>query len=170
MLALCACVASAAAQERSPTAEQVKAAYLLKFPAFVSWPAEAFADATAPFLFGVLDGDDVFAELSRQALGRQVQGRPVLVRRITRVDASSPLHVLYVGSSFPETRLPAAGLPSTLLVADAPNALERGAIVNFMTVDHKVRFELSLMAAQRARLRLSSQLIEVAVRVKGFAP
>ena len=170
LVVFCLGVTPLQAQNRPATAEQVKAAYLLKFPNFVSWPSNAFQDASSAFAFAVLDADEVFAELSKQALGREVQGRPVLVRRITRIDPNDPVHVLYIGSPVTAWRTPVAGLTHTLVVASTINALDRGAIINFMIVDGRVRFELSLPSAQQARLRLGSQLIEVAERVRSQTP
>jgi hypothetical protein len=40
-------------------------------------------------------------------------------------------------------------------------------VLNFVTVDKRVRFEISLIAAERAGLRISSELLSVAIRVHG---
>ncbi|HEX6997182.1 MAG TPA: YfiR family protein [Gammaproteobacteria bacterium] len=53
-----------------------------------------------------------------------------------------------------------------LTVSDAPDGLERGAMVNFQLVGERVRFEVSLAAAQRAGLVLSSRLLASALRVE----
>src|SRR6185295_16921977 len=48
----------------------VKAAYLVKFPFFVEWPASAFASPTAPLVLCVI-GDDPFGSLLDEAAGGQ---------------------------------------------------------------------------------------------------
>jgi hypothetical protein len=50
---------------------------------------------------------------------------------------------------------------------DHPRGLDEGGVINFLIVDRRVRFEVSMNAAQRAGLRISSQLLSVAVRVRG---
>jgi hypothetical protein len=40
-------------------------------------------------------------------------------------------------------------------------------VLNFVTVDKRVRFEVSLTAAERAHLKISADLLSVAIRVHG---
>ena len=56
---------------------------------------------------------------------------------------------------------------STLVVSDQQDGLEAGSTINFLMLDHRVRFEVSLAEAERARLKISAQLLAVAVRVFG---
>jgi YfiR/HmsC-like len=50
-------------------------------------------------------------------------------------------------------------------VTDAPEGLERGGVINFITTD-RVQFEASVEAANGAGLRLNPRLLSVAIRVK----
>lgn len=54
-----------------------------------------------------------------------------------------------------------------LVVTDEEGGIDAGSTINFLTLDRRVRFEVSLTAASRARLKISSQLLTVAVRVFG---
>jgi hypothetical protein len=61
--------------------EQVKAAFVLNFLKFVTWPAEG-ADATVDL---VVIGDDALARVLEQAAARQqIGGRPIVVRAAPR--------------------------------------------------------------------------------------
>jgi hypothetical protein len=53
-----------------------------------------------------------------------------------------------------------------LIVSESPGALRQGSIVNFVVVDGRVRFDVSLEAAERRGLRLSSRLLAVAKSVQ----
>jgi hypothetical protein len=144
----------------------VKAAYLYKLLGFVEWPPSAFAAPDAPHVIGVMGNDEVLAELQRLVSGRNVHGRPIVATRIAPGDSVDLLHVLYVGRgarAVPALRS-VAGRP-VLTVADAPGALAEGAILNFLLVRGRVRFEASLPAAERAGVRLSARLLAVAERV-----
>ena len=58
-----------------------------------------------------------------------------------------------------------------LVVTDADDGLALGGIINFRLVDRRVRFEISLEAADRNDLTVSSRLLAVALRVrKGDVP
>jgi hypothetical protein len=52
-----------------------------------------------------------------------------------------------------------------LTVTETAEALEQGSIMNFRIVDSKVRFEISLPAADQAGIKLSSRLLALAVKV-----
>ena len=55
-------------------------------------------------------------------------------------------------------------------MTDLPDGLEAGAAVEFVQVDGRLRFEISLAGARRAELKLSSQLMGVAWKVMEEAP
>jgi hypothetical protein len=161
-----AIVASAAsAQVFSATA--VKAAFLHRFASYVEWPAEALGDG--PFVIGIAGADDVAANLDMLLPGLAVQGRPAEVRRVARADEIAGVHILYLGpGSAARTRelRDAAITRPILLVTDGERDFGAGAIINFVESGSRVRFEVSLISAERAGLRIDSALLPVAARVE----
>jgi len=80
--------------------------------------------------------------------------------------------VIFIASSdpqFDETLRELATQP-VLTVSDADSAVERGAIIGLKMEERRVRFEINMIAARRAGLKLSSQLLKVAVRLIGQLP
>ena len=57
-----------------------------------------------------------------------------------------------------------------LIVTESDDALQHGSIINFVIVDGQVRFEVSLDAARRRNIHLSSRLLSVAHTVVGALP
>ena len=158
----------AAAQAVSEPA--VKAAFLYQFLGYVEWPAQAMP-ADAPYVIATLGGDDVAGELERIVATRSINGRRVLVRRMREGEAVRGVHVLFVARGHPgatEALRAAQRLP-VLTVTEAPNGLEQGSIVNLLTVEDRVGFEVSLDAAERAGIGISSRMLAVARRVAGKA-
>jgi len=51
-------------------------------------------------------------------------------------------------------------------VTDAERGLAAGSVLNFVMLEHRVRFEVSLAAADRFGLRISAELLGVATRVE----
>ena len=147
------------------TADEIKAGYLYHLVAFVTWPETMARD---PIVIGVLGAQDVEAELQRIVAAKPHPGKAIVVRRLQPGDDFGGVHILYVGAR-ERARLPsvvqAVRGHSTLVVSDAPDGLERGATMNFLTTD-RVQFEISLESAHRIGLRLSPRLLSVAVRVK----
>ena len=54
-----------------------------------------------------------------------------------------------------------------LVVGDSPGLAEKGAIINFVIEDNKVRFEVNPQAARQAHLQISSKLLRLAKLVGG---
>jgi hypothetical protein len=164
---LLAAVTALAQVDRTPE-PQIKAAFLYKFGGFVEWPAAAFARADASFSIGVVGADGVAAELERVVAGRTVQGRSISVQRLKRGDSLAGLHLLFVGQSeagrLAEIVSGAKSQP-LLIVTETENALTRGSMINFITVDDKVRFDVALPEAERGQLRISARLLAVARKV-----
>ena len=142
----------------------VKAAFLHKFASFVEWPAGAFAKPDAPLRIGILGDDLVWRDLIDLARDRDRDGRPVTVTRLTASDSLAGFHILYLKASSPSriSDLLANVPEGTLTVADSDGAHPRGSVLSFFLEEGRVRFGVSLDAASRQRLRLSSTLITIA--------
>src|ERR1700733_8154453 len=148
--------------------DAVKAAFLYRFTSYVDWPSQAAADPQ--FTIAVLDADGVAAELGRLLQNRQIQNRPAQVRSIKNLRELDGAQMLYIGGSHPDELgrmiTSVAGRP-VLVVTNADGGLDAGSSVNFLLIDQRVRFEISLDAAQGSGLRVASELLAVAVRVRG---
>ena len=161
------CISPLAAQTPSAQEQQVKAAYLYKFGGYVEWPPEAFKEAGSPVVIAIAGDPSMAQEMEKVVGNRTVNGRSVQIREVRSVeDAGSP-HILFVGRS-QLSRI--AAIPSlshpVLIVTDAPNGLELGSIINFVTADNRVRFEISLDAARRKALKIAAPLLSVAMKVQ----
>jgi hypothetical protein len=154
------------AQREAYEAEAIKAAFLYHFATFVLWPEEDRSDG--PFTIAVLGAGDIAAELEAYLPGRSIQGRPMRVQRLESLDELEDAAVLFIGASENERLrrlLQRVAGRHMLVVTDARDALELGSIINFRLVERRVRFEISLPAAERAGLELSSRLLSAAMFV-----
>jgi len=142
----------------------VKAAFLHRFASFVEWPAGAFPKADSPLRIGILGDDLVYRDLSELARDRDRDGHPVVVTRLAAGDALAGFHILYLKASSPAriTDMLATVPEGTLTVADSDGAHPRGSVLSFFLDEGRVRFGVSLEAAARQKLRLSSKLIAIA--------
>jgi hypothetical protein len=147
----------------------VKAAFLYKFASYVEWPDSATAGDTA-IVIGVL-GHTAFAdELAQITTGRTVSNRPIVIRRLDEDELADDLRldVLFIGDEEREELprvLAAIGQRPVLIVTESDGAIADGAIINFTVDAERVRFEVSLYAAEARRLRLNARLLAVAQQV-----
>jgi len=148
------------------TAADVKAAYLYKFLAYVEWPPTAFADAEAALVIGVAGDEAVQASLEAITANRRERGHPIEVRRLPDGDPPEPLHVVFIGRALNASRwLARLKDRPVLLVTDQARGLEAGAMLNFVPVEGRIRFEASLARARQSGLHLGARLLSVAERV-----
>jgi hypothetical protein len=147
--------------------DTVKAAFLYRFAGYVEWPGGALAPQ---FTIAVLGADGVASELQRLLPDHVIQGRPAQVRVIKTPQEIDGAQIVYIGvrhSADTRAVVAAAGSRPVLIVTDDERGLDEGGAVNFMMVDRRVRFEVSLTAADRSGLKISSELLSVAARVEG---
>jgi len=146
---------------------RVKAAFLYKFLGYAEFPAGAFPDPGSPVTIGVVGSEDMAAELSRVVAGRNVGGRPVVVRPLREGEGGNAVHLLFVaGSDSVRAGRVLKSAPAALLpVTECELGLQQGSVINFRIVDERVRFDVSLDSAERNNVKLSSRLLTVANRV-----
>jgi hypothetical protein len=164
------CLASTANAAGAASLEYpVKANYLVKFTAFVQWPPDAFTSAATPITVCVVGDDPFGAALDQAARGKSVEGRGVVVRRLSRIDARSGCQVAYLGRSRAQSQAQAlsalAGAPVLTVTDSARGDGPRGAI-HFAISGNRVRFHIDQGVADRARLSISSRLLTLALSVR----
>jgi len=156
----------AVAQQASESS--VKAALVYKFASYVEWPAEAFPSPDTPLAICVVGADDVAADLEPLIRGRTVNNRSFALRRLKEGEGIGGCHVVYVGRREAiriNAIARAARAQSALVVSDAERGLENGSVINFIPVEDRIGFEVSIDAAERSNLRISSRMLTVARRV-----
>jgi hypothetical protein len=147
--------------------DTVKAEFVLRFASYVEWPENAAP--TGSFNIVVLGASQIALRMQRLATGRTVMNRPVQVRRIARIEDVGDAQLLYIGndrSGDLRDLIARIADRSVLVISDEEDALDSGSTINLRVADQHVRFEVSLPAARQARLRISSELLALAVRVQ----
>jgi hypothetical protein len=147
---------------------RLKAAFLYQFPQFVEWPAAAWERATAVQIC-VLRPSPFGRELESLVAGESLNGRPLTVREVTASNGVAGCHVLFVGSGAQRAAevLRALDGQPVLTVGEGDRFLDGGGTIALRMVERRVRFEVSVANAQKAGLRISAQLLDLALHVRG---
>src|SRR5688572_19228204 len=164
-LVLLAAIALLHASGDRPTEYQVKAAYLYNFGRFVKWPGPAESE----FHICVLGRDPFGAVLDSTIRGEKIEGHDLVARRITAIGEATGCRILFISASEERriaTHLAALRDAPVLTVSDAPRFSQRDGMIEFVMEGERVRFEVNLVAAERAKLTLSSDLLKVATHVR----
>ena len=142
---------------------QVKSAFLYNFVKFVEWPSETFRDSDSPVKICVL-GKDPFGESLDYLRDKNVGSRKLVIERLKRGDAPDKCQVLFISDSEKNNAaeiLRGVRKRPVLTVGDMKGFLQSGGIINFISKGNQVSSEINLDAAERSKLRVSSQLLQV---------
>lgn len=173
LFALALAPGSAHAQRPETSEASVKAAFLYKFGGYVEWSPDAFTSPDASLVIAVLGSDAIAAELAKIVPGRSIDGHPVVVRKLREGESARGAHLLFAGRMDPSRLQPilrAAQKDGVLAVTEMDKGLEMGAVINFVTAEDRVGFEVSLDNAEKCGQRISSRMLTVARRVIPKAP
>ncbi len=165
-----------AAAERHSSAQteasedEVKAAFIVSFPKYVDWPAEAFANDHSPIIIGVLGGTTLTRDLQRIIAGRVVNGRKLILTQLAPGEEETAIfHILFVpaGEERGASSFLAKHKRGALTVGESDDFLAGGGIISLRQRNQKIGLEVSLTSASDAGFKLSSKLLEVASAVRG---
>lgn len=148
---------------------EVKAAFLYNFAKFVEWPGNFSADPNAPMIIGILGRDPFGGEIDRAIEGKSVNGHHLTIKRFSTLDGYKSCQILFVSSSERNNvpRILAAVANSSVLTVSETNRFAQiGGIINFITIENRIRFEINQAAAARAGLKISSKLLSLGRVVK----
>jgi hypothetical protein len=145
---------------QSVTQPSLRAAFLYNFAKFTEWGDEA--TISGPLTICVLDDSAVEGALNDLVGESTINGRAVLISRGARLRAC---HLVYVGIT---DRQRAASIldelqgAAVLTVSNGYDFVRLGGIVGLFVDEGRMRFAINPEAAQRAGLRLSSRLLQLA--------
>ena len=165
-IAVCIVIPSRAQDKTSEN--DVKAAYLVNFARFLRFAPGAEPRGT--FDICILGRDSFGHALDQITSHESISRHPVRVLRVPDITDGRHCTVLFISVSEGEAireDMAILGVADVLTVGDAPDFIQRGGMIQFvMDADH-VRFAVNLDAVNLTHLSLSSELLRVAISVKG---
>ena len=153
-------------QSPTPLSEyQVKAAFLFHFAQMVEWPADTLGPDTRPMIFCTTGEDGIAAALEAIVPGKQIATHPIELRRVNSKADFQDCHLVFIGGRDSRRALSIVNRlqdSSVLLVGESEGFAQQGGAIEFLLQNNKVRFDINVSAAQRARLKISSRLLLLA--------
>ena len=159
------CFAPARGDSATQAEYEVKAAFIYNFAKYIKWPKTSTAEATKPFVIGIIGKDPFGPVLDDIMRGKSVQSRAVVVKRFGRVEDVADCDILFISSSEKNNLqriFEVLRKVPVLTVGDMDQFAERGGMINLTTEENRVRFEINIEAAERAGLKPGSQLLRLA--------
>jgi hypothetical protein len=159
--------ASLAAEVAAPSEYELKAVFIYNFIKFTEWPPAKLGKSDEPFIIGILGKDPFGGALDKVVEGDTLYDKRVVVRRYARVDDVVVSHALFISFSEEQSitavlKLLDAQGASILTIGETENFAKRGGVIGLKKENKKVVFGINLIAANRAGLNISAQLLKIA--------
>jgi len=164
-LAAVACsVSLGPAEQPRPAGDEdaVKAAVLVKLIQFVTWPDSAWPSGGKPVSLCVLARDRWTPLLQQTVQGESLNDRPITVARITKAREASGCQVLVVGGAIERESMEMWQNWHILTISDDESFGQRTAMVSLSIESGRTRFKLNLELAEKAHIRFSAKLLQLA--------
>jgi hypothetical protein len=156
-------------QAEEITEGQIKSAYVLNFAKFTEWPANAVWRDNKITLCAI--GSNVLGGALMDLDKRRAGGRELGV--IPHLEADNSLgscNIVFIGESERKRVaeiLKSIGESPTLTISDMDDFAEKGGCIGLKYQGSRVVFDVNLTSIRKTRLRLPSQLLNLASTVFG---
>ncbi len=154
-------------EPEAPVEYKVKAAFLLNFAKFITWPEKVSAEKDQPFTMCVL-GEDPFGSSLAGIEARSVRGRKIKLRYIDSAEQATGCRLLFVSRS-EKGRLGAvlAALQgkNVVTVSDIRGFADFGGSIEFVTRSNRLSFIINLANAYKQGVHMNASLLNLATKV-----
>lgn len=147
---------------------RVKAGFIYNFAKFVEWPPKVFENNNTIVL--CFASNYPFSDVLFGLHNKIVSGKKIEVRKYEGDNDIEGCNIFFFGTTdkvFIQQRLIYLKNRNILTVGEIEGFAQMGGIINFFMEQKRLRFEVNVDAARKARLKLSSQILMSAEIVKG---
>lgn len=138
--------------------------FIYNFAKYIQWPVP-----TAQMTIGLFNPTaEILDSFIKMAETKSTPAQKYVVRSITSPTEAETCQIVFIPgnqnidlSAFTGS---IAGKP-VLLVTEQPGLIKKGSLINFITVDGKLNIELNRSACEKAGLKVSGQLLGLAILV-----
>jgi hypothetical protein len=143
----------------------LKAAFIYRFADYIEWINES---ENSTFTIGILGESSIITPLNEIAKDKKVKNKSVTIKLCKSLDDMNACQVVFVSKNYNttiETIVSKAYNNPILIITEQKDACEKGAHINFIISDNKLKFEINLKAALKANFKISSQLLQHAILI-----
>lgn len=140
-----------------------KANFIYKFTKYIDW-GNRVSDT---FTIGVVGASPVYASLLQIAKTKKVHGKKMAILHFNNPDEIIPCNILFISANsyFSLAWVLAMVDKGTLTISEEAGFAEIGSAINFVVDHDKLKFEANVNAINEEGLKVSSQLLKLAIIV-----
>jgi len=149
----------------------IKAAFIYNFARFTEWPVDR-DDTSGDTLKVCIYGKDPFKSIIDKIEGKKANNKTIKIVRTNSLKEVKACHIAFLNVIPPQKRLFERVLTKlkgahVLTISDAADAVDFGVMIG-LTVDdeNKVKFDINLSSANDEKIKISSKIVNLAIKVK----
>jgi hypothetical protein len=141
---------------------KLKAAFLYNFTQYMTWEGGG-----NEIIIGVLGNSPVYDQLLEVAKAKSGGDKKITVKQFDNVAEATYCNIMFIPQNYSGSLDDVlAKMPKgTLTVTEKPGLGARGAAINFIIVNNKLKFESNIKALNASGIKVSSQLLKLAIIV-----
>lgn len=143
----------------------LKAAFIYNFTRFIEWDDDIFP---TDFVIGIVGNSMIDEPLEEIAQSHKAGNKQIKIKRYNSLDEIEKCNILFISKNLKISLidiLAKKDLKKTLIISEKVNYAQQGTGINFVIVDKKLKFEVNKKAIADAGLKVSSQLLKLAIIV-----
>ena len=144
----------------------VKALFIYNFTKYVEWPEQ---NISPQFKIGVLGESPIVEKLTLILKGKKIYNRTIEVNEIKNIDEAADCQIIFISKNASDKLKPYLDRFSQneiLIVTEDRNMAEKGAGINIIEKDQRMKFEMNDTAIKKAGLKVANQLYELAIVIR----
>ncbi len=155
-------LAAGAAVAQTQQEGNLKAVFIYNFTRYIEWNVDQDENE---FVIGILGPSSIDKPINEIARTNTVNNRRIVVKHFSKPEDISYCHILFIPRSSP---VPIQSVldktaKGMLIISEEPGFARLGTAFNFIPVKNKIKFEANLKAINAAGVKVSSQLLKLAI-------
>jgi hypothetical protein len=146
--------------------EKKYAVLMLNFAKGLQWPSNA---STGNFVIGIYEYPPLVAELTALSASSRVGARNIEIKELGSPDEVQKCHMLFV-PAYKTKRLPdilnTIGNKPVLILTNKMDYAKKGAGINFVLIDGKLKYEINSPSIEKRGMKISSNLKGMGIAVE----
>ncbi|MBN1766113.1 MAG: YfiR family protein [Sedimentisphaerales bacterium] len=158
----------------NPSVSELKVSIIYNLAKYIQWPENNTAKSENTIQIGVL-GENIYDDSWKKLESKNIKGLKVSVEMIkdftgieNNKDTLKKYHILVICPSEEKHEgkvIEVVKDADVLTVSETVNFLEKGSILRLYLADNKIAFDINLISAQQARLKINTSVLKLAKRV-----
>ncbi|HRW61838.1 MAG TPA: YfiR family protein [Bacteroidales bacterium] len=140
---------------------QAKASFIYNFTKFFDWPQ---TEKSGDFIIGVYGSRELFTELEKATSGKKNVTQNIIVKNFSNKNDISKCHVIFIEAQKSDQISNIHELTGVhcLIISDSYSAIEKGAVIQFISEGDKLKYAFSGGNALKHGLKYHSKVSEMA--------